>query len=231
MIKEHPVVAAFVNGRFSLLLISVALLFLVAPLFPADRIFANRMFGCMTLFVLGSCLRSIARSRRFFIFMVVLTLINVGLGSFEIFSSMDTRAFQAIVLGLRILYFGIIFFSIMSYVMDNSPVTGDKICGAVSAYMILGIAWTSVYALFFLLDPSSFNGVPQDAVTPGGTVNSGWALYFSFTSLTTLGYGDITPATTASRAYAVMEAAIGQIFLAVIVARLIALHITHERPE
>ena len=50
-----------------------------------------------------------------------------------------------------------------------------------------------------------------------------------FTTLTTLGYGDITPLTPGVQSYAIMEAACGQIFLAVIIARLIALHITQER--
>jgi hypothetical protein len=58
--------------------------------------------------------------------------------------------------------------------------------------------------------------------------NSIWAFYFSYTTLTTLGYGDITPQTSAVKSYAVMEAACGQIFLAVIVARLVALQIIHS---
>jgi voltage-gated potassium channel Kch len=56
-----------------------------------------------------------------------------------------------------------------------------------------------------------------------------WAIYFSFTTLPSLGYGDITPQTPATQSYAVMEAALGQIFLTVVVARLVALQITHTQ--
>jgi voltage-gated potassium channel Kch len=114
----------------------------------------------------------------------------------------------------------------MRYVLDNSPVTGDKLCGAVSAYMVMGIAWTFIYALFFHFDPQCFR-VPGEWVTPG--INSTWTFYFSFTTLTTLGYGDVVPRSPEVQSYAIMEAAAGQLFLAVIIARLIALHIIHER--
>ena len=89
--------------------------------------------------------------------------------------------------------------------------------------------WTFVYLLFFYLDPSSFH-VPE-ALNDDAMGNPMWAFYFSFTTLTTLGYGDITPLKPIVQSYAIMQAAIGQIFLAVIVARLIALHISSDRRE
>jgi len=158
--------------------------------------------------------------------MVLFTLFNLGVGSFEIFSEMEPHNFKSMVLVGRTLYFVAVFFSIMRYVLDSSPVTGDKICGAISAYMVMGIAWTFVYALFYHLNPENFQ-VPEEWVTQG--INSNWTMYFSFTTLTTLGYGDLVPKTSLAQSYAIMEAACGQIFLTVIIARLIALHIIHER--
>ena len=227
MIHSSPFLAAFVKGRFSLLLVSFALLFFIAPLFPGDQTVADRVFGIFSLVVLGSCIRAISRTKRFFCFMVVFTLANIGIGSFEILSDMEPHTFKAVVLVFRAAYFMVVFFSIMGYVLDDSPVTGDKICGAISAYMLMGITWTFVYTLFFHFDPTCIN-VPETFVS-GETVNSTWAFYFSFTTLTTLGYGDMVPKTPALQSYAIMEAVCGQVFLAVIIARLIALHITHER--
>jgi hypothetical protein len=227
MSKQVSIIETFLKGRFSMLLISLALLFFVSPLIPGTQGFVDKVFGMFILAVLISCIRAISQTRRFFIFMIVFTVVNLGIGSYELISKMEPHDFGTLVLVVRIAYFVVVFFSIMRYVLDRSPVTGDKICGAISAYMVMGIAWTFVYTLFYHIEPSTFK-IPE-ALLSTETVNSTWAMYFSFTTLTTLGYGDITPQTPAIQSYAIMEAACGQVFLAVIVARLIALHITHER--
>ncbi len=228
MSSRRLMLEAIVKGRFSALLVSIALLFLVSPLIPGDQGFVDKTFGVFILVVLASCIRAVSRTRRFFIFMILFTLLNVSVGGFEIVREMEPQAFLSVVLVLRAAYFVVVFFSIMRYVLDSSTVTGDKICGAISAYMIMGIAWGFVYSLFYHLDPTCIR-VPEELVSPG--VNSAWAFYFSFTTLTTLGFGDLVPLKPAAQSYAIMEAACGQVFLAVIIARLIALHITHERLE
>ena len=227
MSKRYPIIDLFLRGRFSLLLVALALLFLVGPLIPGDQTFADKVFGVLMLAVLTSCLRAIARTRGFFWFMLAFTLVNVGIGSFEIFSNMETESFRIMVLAVRVSYFAMVFFGIMYYVLDDSSVTGDKICGAISAYMLMGVTWSFIYSLFYQIDPGSFR-VPEELLSTE-TVNSTWTLYFSFTTLTTLGYGDIVPQKHGVQSYAIMEAACGQIFLAVIIARLIALHITHKK--
>lgn len=124
----------------------------------------------------------------------------------------------------RFFIFMVVFGSIMGYVLDSSSVTADKIAGSISACILLGIIWSVVYSLFFHLQPGSFS-LPEHLQTD--SITGIWAVYFSFTTLTTLGYGDIVPQTSAAQSYAVMEAACGQIFLTVLIARLVALHIIH----
>ena len=229
MIIKHPMIEAIVKGRFSALLVSFVLLFLVGPFLTSDQGLADQLFGVLIMLVLASCLRAISRTRGFFLFMVAFPLLNLMVGSLEMVTQREPEEFQALVLILRAAYFVVVFFSIMRYVLDDTPVTGDKICGAIAAYLVMGVAWTFVYTLFYQVDPTSFD-VPE-ALLAKTTINSTWAFYFSFTTLTTLGYGDITPLKSGVQSYAVLQAAIGQIFLAVIIARLIALHITHERFE
>ena len=225
MNKKHPIIEGVMKGRFSLLLFSFLLMFLVLPLIPAERGFLDKSIGIFGLVVLLSCLRSITENHRFFIFMVVFSLINVGIGSAEILSQTDTDAFKTLVLVVRLLYYLLIFGSIMGYVLDRSPVTGDKIAGSISAYVLMGVIWAGVYSLFFHLQPGSFV-IPE--YLQSGSVIGLWSFYFSFTTLTTLGYGDITPQLHAVQSYAVMEAACGQVFLTVLVARLVALQIIHN---
>ncbi len=225
MNKKHPIIEGILKGRFTLLLFSFVLMFLVLPLVPAERGMLDKGIGIFSLVVLLSCLRAITNNRTFFIFMVVLSRINVGIGSTEIISETDTNQFKVLVLGFRLIYYLLVFGSIMGYVLAQGAVTGNKIAGSISAYVLMGIIWSVVYSLFFYLQPGSFS-VPEHLHSESAL--GLWSVYFSFTTLTTLGYGDITPQTHAAQSYAVLEAACGQIFLAVLVARLVALQIIHS---
>jgi hypothetical protein len=100
-------------------------------------------------------------------------------------------------------------------VLSTDVVTVQSIFGAVSAYMITGLMFASWYAAIAHLDHGSFfsGGRPGNIQT---------FQYFSFTTLTTLGYGDFTAADSGGRAIAVLEALAGQVFLATLVARLVA---------
>lgn len=217
----------FVKGRFSLMLTCIFAMFFLAPLAGQDQTVIDRVFGWFGIAVLISCLRAIARTRRFFIFMAFFTVITVLMSGLEILVPSESNNFMLAVLGVKIVHSILVFGSIMRFVLNNGPVNGDKICGAISAYLLMGIIWSFVYTLFYSINPESIS-VPQ-ALVSSETGNSYWSIYFSFTTLTTLGYGDITPQTPVTQSYAVVQAAIGQIFLGVIVARLIALHITCQR--
>jgi hypothetical protein len=98
-------------------------------------------------------------------------------------------------------------------------VTLQSIFGALSAYLIIGLMFSAIYAAMYRLSGDQFfsHGQLPDSrnVTP-------IFQYFSFTTLTTLGYGDFTAASSGGRAIAVLEAVTGQIFLATLVARLVA---------
>lgn len=227
MSRRHPFLDGLLKGRFSFMLISLVAMFFIVPLAGNSQSMIDEMFGWFSIVVLISCLRAISQSRRFFYFMVLLTIINVILSGSEIVVQDETRPFLMTVLGFKIIYFVLVFVSIMRFVLNSEQITADKICGAISAYLLMGIIWSFIYTIFHHIDSASIT-VPAEWLSTN-TINSYWAIYFSFTTLTTLGYGDITPQTPLTQSYAVMEAAIGQIFLAVIVARLIALHITYER--
>ena len=104
---------------------------------------------------------------------------------------------------------------IVKRILSFSTVTGQSIFGAISAYLIVGFMFAAFYAAFAQLDGGHF-------FTGGRPGNSETFQYFSFTTLTTLGYGDFTAAANNGRAIAVIEALTGQVFLATLVARLVA---------
>ena len=109
-------------------------------------------------------------------------------------------------------------------VLARPTVTIQSIYGALSAYLITGLMFASVYAALNQLSTADFFASNQPA-------NTQTFQYFSFTTLTTLGYGDFTAAENGGRSIAVMEAVTGQVFLATLVARLVAAYRTPDRPE
>ena len=119
------------------------------------------------------------------------------------------------------------FFSvtILGYVFDRGRVTADKIFAAICVYFLLGYAWTFVYAVIDEIQPGSFaNLIVHEKEFPGRVMQ---LRYFSFMTLTTVGYGDMVPRSPIARTMAALEAVMGQIYLAVLVARLVGLHIVH----
>ncbi len=106
-------------------------------------------------------------------------------------------------------------------------VTGDSVCGALSVYLILGLIWSMAYVALECLSPGSylFGGERVD------TLEFNRFMGFSFATLTTVGYGNVAPATSQADALAMIEAIIGQFYMAVVIARFVALHILQATSE
>ena len=104
-------------------------------------------------------------------------------------------------------------------VFRSGPITHMRIEGAIAVYLLLGFGWAHAYHMVAILNPHSFGGFGSNT-----TAISGW-MYYSFVTLTTLGYGDIVPIRPIARSLAVGEALTGQLYLTVLLARLIALQV------
>ena len=125
----------------------------------------------------------------------------------------------------RTVFLGFFFFLYITYILFENiftakDVTPDTLYGAACCYLLLGLLWSSIYGVIDHLSPGTiFNTVQNgDYMTPNEI------MYFSYTTLTTLGYGDITLLSPEGRIVSVLEAIIGQLFLTFVVARLIAMY-------
>ena len=108
---------------------------------------------------------------------------------------------------------------VLAHVLRGSEVTVDKIYGSIGVYLLLGFAFAEAYRLIETLEPGSFFlDVKLDV---DGVLNWSDLTYYSFVTLTTLGYGDIVPITSRARSISILEATTGVMFLAVLVARLV----------
>lgn len=112
-------------------------------------------------------------------------------------------------------------------VLKQREVTGETICMAVSVYLLLGFTWALLYAVMFQLHPDSFGGIPPGH--PNEFLHIFPILgYFSLTTLSTIGFGDITPVTLQARYAAVAEGITGQFYLAILVARLVGMQMSQS---
>ena len=107
-------------------------------------------------------------------------------------------------------------------VFRSGPVTVMRIQGAIAAYLCLGFAWAHAYRIAELVDPGAFNTAGTDV-----SVAIHWINY-SFGILTTIGYPSIVPIDSVAHTLCSAEAVTGQLYLAVLVARLVSMHVSAE---
>lgn len=111
-------------------------------------------------------------------------------------------------------------------VFGPGRITYHRVVGAVLLYLIIGLIFVALYGFVALTTPEAFTNLPP---LHGDFAISGNLIYFSFVTLTTTGYGDIAPLHPYARSLANVEAIIGQIYPATLLARLVTLELAHER--
>jgi amino acid transporter len=115
-------------------------------------------------------------------------------------------------------------------VLRQREVTGETICMAVSVYLLMGFCWALLYAIIFQRHPESFAGIVAAGSIQSTQFQHIFPVlgYFSLTTLSTIGFGDITPVTLQARYAAVAEGITGQFYLAILVARLVGMQMTQS---
>lgn len=112
-------------------------------------------------------------------------------------------------------------------VVVTNDISANRLVGAVCIYLLLGVIWALSYTLVAMTDPGSFAGFSPEA-------DAGWDsewLYFSFVTMTTLGYGDLLPISATARALAYLQAVFGQFYVAMLVAGLVSAYISGRQSQ
>jgi hypothetical protein len=206
-------------GRFLFLLISILLLLILNPFFhgfPGIRI----LLGIYISLVLLAGIYAVSQKR--YLFTIALF---ISLPAFVArWSTLFVQSPSVVLVGngFMTLFCAYLIIILLSYLFREDEVTTDLIMAALCVYFFLGLMWAYVFSVLEGLQPGSFRlGQVQTADVSN-------FVYYSFVTQTTLGYGDITPATPPARSLSYMEAAIGQLYVAVLVARLVGVHIAQS---
>lgn len=125
------------------------------------------------------------------------------------------------VLLVALVFVALVGFITMRDVLYGGEVNENRLMGAMCVYLLIGLAWTYVFTLLYTVSPTSFEGIAGATTEAHGMAIQ--FLYYSFVTLTTLGYGEITPASPVAQTLAYMEAVTGQFYLTILVAALVGM--------
>ncbi len=207
-----------------LLVALLALVLVIKPIVDLGLLPRGAMAVGMLVTILAGLAGLAPRERRFRSVLVVTGLAAMGLQGLAL-----GVAGQETDLGATagaMLNFALLTAAVLRQSLAPGRVTLRRIEGAVAAYLLIGLIFASAYDLAAALAPGAFlqNGAPMAAQALGGDF-----VFFSFVTLTSTGYGDLVPVHPVARSLAVLEAITGQLYLAIVLARLVSLEIADRR--
>jgi hypothetical protein len=206
-----------------LLVLQLCLIFLAAPLTGKDLPLAEPIIQTMVLVVVVIV---VMLSHRRGAIVVILLGLSATFASLSLGSGWSPVAASVFRRGGDILTFLALTWVVSHAVYAPGRITFHRLQGAAVAYLNLAIIFTSAFTLIWELNPAAFTNLPAPAGGPGDLATM---LYFSLTTLTTTGYGDIVPRDPFARSLANLESVLGQFYLAVTVARLVTLEFQDRR--
>jgi hypothetical protein len=123
---------------------------------------------------------------------------------------------------MGILFMGFVVSHLLRFILLGSRVNAEVLCAGISVYLLIGLLWTLAYMLVGQLSTGAFNFVNDP--DKERTMTSFNAFYFSFTTLSTVGFGDITPVSKVARTLAILEAITGMFYVAILISRLVSMY-------
>lgn len=209
--------------NFSWLLLALLVFLVVIPI-AKDLGFISGQVARVVMFpwLLAFGVWSLKGFGKFYYAGIGLAMVGVILGVLSAISPGNDYAMPAFATALGFTIVAV--WCIGHHVVIGDEVSGNRLVGAISLYLLLGVVWAITYALVEMLNPGSFVGFSE-------SLNRGWSnewLYFSFVTMTTLGYGDLAPISATARTIAYLQAVFGQFYIAILVAGLVSAYISER---
>ena len=219
--RARIAIARIFLGRCFWLFAAVLGLVAFAP-FVEPTPFGRSLLGGLNAFIIIAAVATVGRSALSF---VIAVLLGVPAFVYQVLAqTTDDPIFLVHSWWFAMAMYAATIAYLMRYVFSRDVMTADKLWGAAAAYLMIGAVWTFAYALVGHYHPNAFavGGTPM----PVDTID---LLYFSFTTLTSTGYGDITPYIRQARALCVIEQITGALYLAILIARLAGVYPPRQR--
>jgi hypothetical protein len=208
------------GAEFSFLLGTLLLLLLAAPFFQEHHL-GNLIFDGLLTLVLLSGVATVSERR--FPMAIGLTLALPVIAARWLAYFAPNRLIVQIGMVCALVYLAYVAVIILTHIMRQRDISRDLVVGSLCVYLLLGLSWAFAFGLLEDLRPGSFHWPAAERVHPFFDM-----IYYSLVTLTTVGYGDITPLSAVARSLSMVEAVIGQFYLTVLVARLVGLRITQQ---
>lgn len=217
--------------RFFLLLICLFGALIIPPYFDGHEIFTLISKAVFSV-VLFAAVYAVIELKRLWVIGVILLVPTFASIWVEQISNHNRLAFYIDNL-TTIGFFGFIGYHFLRYILSCNKVTTNVIYASMCLYLMLAFIWAAIYANIHMFYGGAFNFSNEFLI--GATASESKSMstftYFSFVTLSTLGYGDITPINRVAGAWVAVEAMIGQFYIAIIMARLVSLHAANKVVE
>jgi len=226
--KIRKIFETLSNAKLTLLLLFLLILLFLKPLMVGHSLEPYIMvvlFVGILMFMLEIMNVKIVYKGRYIIIGIALTVALLAMTfstSLKVFLTGYVLLFVFLIMSV---------IAVLSSILSEDQVKKNEIHGAVSVFILMGLTWGFLYAGIEFLIPGSFSGleIKEGAFIEERkylTINT--LIYYSFVTITTLGYGDIVPVSMGARWFSILEALTGQLFLIVIVARLVGREISQK---
>lgn len=208
------------NGPNTWLLVALVLMLVISPLIDNAGLWGKLAIGVLNSAILISGALVSRRSRLTIAIACIFAVPAFGLEWAAIVTGHQTV--ELLLGGTMVLFYCFTLSHILIAVLKPGPVTGDKLHGAVACYIVMALLWSFVYAIVDHLLPGSFNYL--GSLDTGHSLRWREFMFFSFTTLTTTGYGDAVPVSGVAQSAAILEQLVGTFYVAILIARLAALY-------
>jgi hypothetical protein len=222
-------------SRFTILLAMLVLLLVGAPILKAlEPEGLPRLTAIVTAVLFFAVLLSAvsAVARRGAAIVIALSLVGLIVVLWAVDQLVNAAWIAVVARTASAALLGFTITLMLHHLFTTDQVTWNTIAASLCIYLLLIVLWSNFYAIMALLDPSSFRLPPEydtvAEVREFSGQSSAIALYYSLVTMTTLGYGDIVPLSPPARTLAGVQAVTGQLYIAVLIARLVGLHIAHS---
>ncbi len=218
--NKNSLIELFKRDRYLFLLISLVVLLLITPLFEGVFTLTTLLDLSITIIFLASLYAIGKEEKRLRIALALLLPVITGMWV-TYFVHVPYLSLVGDCCSIIFLAFTIII--ILSRLFKEEEVTLDVIYSALVSFMLIALMWAFIFDILEGLSPGSF------LVTEGQFEDSRiHFIYYSFVTITTVGFGDILPVSLTARAFSIVEMVVGQIFLIVLIARLVGINITQS---